>query len=135
LGQNYYLQFINRKQKFEEDLASLGAELEQLARLAYSECSVEVRDKIAYTQFIAANSLSDRFIKRTLQLEEVNSLRMTIEKASAIRVIQNNSFPKKTNFYRENKYNSEGNSDKKRNTHVNFKQSRIKQKSVSNVEK
>lgn len=33
-GQNYYTQFANRKQKFGEDLASFGADIEKLARLS-----------------------------------------------------------------------------------------------------
>ncbi|KAL6263116.1 hypothetical protein P5V15_005917 [Pogonomyrmex californicus] len=37
--QNYYMQFINRKQKFGEDLAVLGSDLKRLSCLAYSECS------------------------------------------------------------------------------------------------
>lgn len=47
LTQNYYSLFTNCKQKFGEDLASFGAELERLSRLAYPECSFAVKDKIA----------------------------------------------------------------------------------------
>ena len=90
LAQTYYTQFTNRKQKFSEDLASLGADLERLSRLAYPECSHEVRDKIACAQFIAA--LSDGFVKRTLQLESISSLKSAIERAMAVKVIQENSF-------------------------------------------
>jgi hypothetical protein len=60
----YYTQFINRKQKFSEDFATLGADVERLSRLAYPECSKEVRDKIACAQFVTA--LSEEFIKRTV---------------------------------------------------------------------
>jgi len=42
-------------------------------RLIYPECSLEMREKIACAQFTSA--VTDAFIKRTLQLEEVNSLR------------------------------------------------------------
>jgi len=42
-------------------LASLSSDIERLSRLAYSEYTKEVRDKIACTQFIAA--LPDSFIK------------------------------------------------------------------------
>jgi len=71
--QSYYFQFTNRRQKFGriEDFVTLGTDLERLVRLAYPECSLEVREKIACTQFISA--LTDGFIKRTLQLEGVNS--------------------------------------------------------------
>ncbi|KAL6260859.1 hypothetical protein P5V15_008389 [Pogonomyrmex californicus] len=53
-AQNYYMQFINRKQKFGEDLAALGSDLERLSRLAYPECSPGIQDKIACSQFIVA---------------------------------------------------------------------------------
>lgn len=49
LAQTYYTQFTNRKQKFSEDLASLGADIERLSRLAYPECNDNVRNKIACT--------------------------------------------------------------------------------------
>jgi len=62
LTQNYYSLFTNRKQKFREDLASFGAELERLSRLAYPECPFAVRDKIACAQFVSA--LSDNFLRR-----------------------------------------------------------------------
>lgn len=67
LSQTYYAQITNRKQKFSEDLPTLGADLKILSRLAYSKCSHEGRDKIACAQFMAA--LSDGFVKRILQLE------------------------------------------------------------------
>lgn len=65
LAHIYHAQFINRKQKFSEDLLTLDADLERLSRLAYSECSHKVRDKIACVLFIAA--LSDRFVKLTVR--------------------------------------------------------------------
>jgi len=79
LTQMYYTQFTNRRQKSAEDLASLGLDIERLSRLAYPECTKEIRDKIACTQFIVA--LSDGFIKRTLQLGVV-SLRLALERAT-----------------------------------------------------
>ena len=82
LTQNYYSLFTNRKQKFEEDLASFGAELERLSRLAYPECPFAVRDKIACAQFVSA--LSDRSLKRTLQLEGITSLNLAIERAKIV---------------------------------------------------
>jgi len=94
LTQVYYTQFTNRKQKFSEDLATLDADVERLSRLAYPECSEEVRDKIACAQFVAA--LSEEFIKRTLQLKNATSLKSAIERAMAIKVIQENNFGKRT---------------------------------------
>jgi len=71
-AQSYYFQFTNRRQKFGEDFVILGTDLERLVRLAYPECSLEAREKIACAQFISA--LTDGFVERTLQLEGVNSL-------------------------------------------------------------
>lgn len=90
LAQMYYSQFTNRRQKVGEDLPTLGVEIERLSRLAYSECTHEVRDKITCAQFIAA--MTNGFLKRTLQLENVNSLKSAIERAMTIRTIQENSF-------------------------------------------
>lgn len=39
---SYYLPFTNRKQKYSEDLASLGTEIKRLTRLAYPECTLEM---------------------------------------------------------------------------------------------
>jgi len=92
-AQSYYFQFINRRQKFGEDFVTLGTDLERLVRLAYPECSLEVREKIACAQFISA--LTDGFIKRTLQLGGVNSLKAAVERSVAIKVINKNSFAQK----------------------------------------
>jgi len=95
-AQNYYTQFTSRKQNFGEDFAALGADLERLSRLAYPECPLNVRDKIACAQFVSA--ISDNFIKRTLQLEGITSLRLAIERAKAIKIIHADEFQKKNNF-------------------------------------
>lgn len=95
-NQSYYTQFINRKQKFDEDLPALGADLERLARLAYPECPFEVRDKIACAQFVVA--LSNSFIKQTLQLEGIVSLKSAIKRAMIVQSIQRNSFSKRENL-------------------------------------
>jgi len=63
-AQSCYFQFTNRRQKFGEDFVTLGTDLKRLVRLAYPECSLEVREKIACAQFISA--LTDGFIKHTL---------------------------------------------------------------------
>lgn len=102
LTQNYYSLFTNRKQKFRENLASFGAELERLSRLAYPECPFAVRDKIACAQFVSA--LSDNFLRRTLQLEEITSLNLAVERAKAVKIIQGECLDKKKeNFVRFNR--------------------------------
>lgn len=98
LSQNSYTQFTNRKQKFGEDFATFGSELERLARLAYPECSYAVRDKIACAQFIS--SLLDGFVRRTLQLEGLTSLKLAIERAKAVKIIQGENFDRKKDFQR-----------------------------------
>jgi len=120
LAQTYYTQFTNRKQRNSEDLASLGADLERLSRLAYPECSHEVRDKIACAQFIAA--LSDGFLKRTLQLENITSLRTAVERAMAVKVIQENSFTKSK--FAQNDNNNKFNKLNKQKNEENIKKKR-----------
>lgn len=73
-----------------EDHAALGADLERLCRRAYPECVSEVRERIAASQFIVA--ISDGFVKRTLQLEGIASLRAAIERAKAVKCINESSF-------------------------------------------
>lgn len=52
LTQTYYIQFVNRRQKFLENFATFGADLERLSRLACPELIHEARDKIAYKKFL-----------------------------------------------------------------------------------
>jgi len=54
MAQTFNMQFTNYRQKFGEDLPTLG--MERLMHLAYSECSLKVRDKIASVQFVVAQS-------------------------------------------------------------------------------
>ncbi|KYN11271.1 hypothetical protein ALC57_16583 [Trachymyrmex cornetzi] len=101
--QGYYSQFTSRRQKFGESIASLGSDVERLSQSAYPECPDIVRDKIACAQFVSA--LSDGFVKRTLQMEGITSLRVAIERAKTIKLIQENSFQHRNenNFSREGK--------------------------------
>lgn len=92
-AQGYYLRFTNGRQKAGEEYAMLGADLERLARQAYPDCSVAVRSKIACFQFVAA--LTDGYVKRTLQQEGVITLRVAVERAKKIKIINKNSFPGK----------------------------------------
>lgn len=129
LFQTYYTQFTNRKQKFSEDLASLGTDLERLSRLAYPECDENVRDKIACAQFIAA--LSDGFVKRTLQLEGIVSLKLAVERAMAVKSIQESCFSKNKNEHENskfkfNKFNGES---------QQFKRNSEKQREGENIKK
>lgn len=96
LTQTYYTQFTNRKQKFSKDFATMGADLERLSYKAYPECSHEIRDKIACAQFIVA--MLDGFVKQTLQLENVISLKSAIERAMTIKNIKENSNLQKINL-------------------------------------
>lgn len=99
LSQTIYSQFTNRKQKFREDFATLGTEIEKLSHLAYPECTYAIRDKIACAQFVSV--LSSGFVKRTLQLEGITLLRLAIERAKAIKLIQRKSHEKEG---RNNRY-------------------------------
>lgn len=90
------MQLTNRRQRFGEDLAALGSEIERLSRLAYPKCPVAVRDKIACAQFISA--ITDSFIKRTLQLENVSSLNSAIKRVKTIKLIRGEDFERRGNF-------------------------------------
>lgn len=52
-----------------------------------------MRDKIACAQFVSA--LSDGFLRRTLQLEGVTSLKIAVERAKVVEIIQGKSFERK----------------------------------------
>ncbi|XP_071576725.1 uncharacterized protein [Temnothorax nylanderi] len=90
LTQNYYSALTNRRQKFGEDLAALGSDIERLSRLAYPECPYEIREKIACSQFVTA--VADHFIRRTLQMEGITSLCQAVERAKALKIIQGEGF-------------------------------------------
>lgn len=62
--------------------------------MAYPKCFFAMWDKIA--QFIS--TLSNGYVKRTLQSEGVTSLKL--EKAKAIKIIQEESFEKRENVAR-----------------------------------
>jgi len=124
-SQNYYSQFTNRRQKFGEEIASFGSDLERLAQLAYPECSQTIRDKIACAQFVSA--LSDRFVSRNLQLEGVTSLREAIVRAKTIKSIRESDYEqRRRNINFENKDRNKSNfnrdvKDYKKNFNNNFK--------------
>lgn len=107
LSQAFYTQFTSRKQKFGEEISALGSDIERLSRLAYPECDSEIREKIACAQFI--NALSDGFIRRTLQIEGLTSLKLALERAKTLKIIQeNNSFRKdlrEKDFYKSKQDN------------------------------
>jgi len=112
LSQSYYSQFTNRKQKSGEDEATLGSDIERLSQLAYPECPHHIRDKIACAQFVTA--LSDRFVRRTLQLEGITSLKMAVQRAMAVKVIQESNFERRKE-YGDSKNNRNNNKERKFN--------------------
>jgi len=109
LAQSYYSLFTNRKQKTGEDEATLGSDIERLSQLAYPECSHQVREKIACAQFISA--LSNKFVRRTFQLEGVTSLKMAVQKAMTVKVILDNNSERKKDY---KDYNGRGFEGKKK---------------------
>jgi len=103
LSQNFYASFTSRKQKVGEDFASFGSDLERLCRLAYPEGTFALRDKIACSQFISG--LVDNFVKKTLRLEGINSLKTAVVRARAIKEIQEECYDRgrgNLNFSRRN---------------------------------
>ncbi|KAM0730354.1 hypothetical protein ACS0PU_002683 [Formica fusca] len=118
LSQSYYSQFTNRKQKLGEDEATLGSDIERLSQLAYPECTYEVRDKIACAQFVTA--LSNGFVRRTLQLEGITSLKMAIQRAMAVKVIQESNFERRNNNFNFGNNNNNKNNFAKGRRFNNF---------------
>jgi len=105
LSQDYYASFTSRRQKFGEDFASFGADLERLCRLAYPEGTFTLRDKIACSQFVSG--IADSFVKKTLRLEGLNSLKAAIVRARAVKEIQEECYDRKgrkMNFVGKNLY-------------------------------
>jgi len=127
LAQTYYIQFTNRRQKSFEDLATLGLDIERLSRLAYPKCA-KVQDRIACAQFIVA--LTAGFIKRTLQLEGVNSSRTALERAMAIKAIQGNGFVKGNEEKGKNR-NKNGNKNREDKEGVGGKNNRFQREGKS----
>lgn len=111
--QNCYSEFTNQKQKFGESFTALGIVLEGLARRAYPECSFAVQDKIACEQFISA--INDTFVRRTLQLERITSLKSAVERAKAIKNISSG------NYERNSKKNYNYSKDFEKNSKFNNK--------------
>ena len=86
LGSSSYSLFQNRRQKPGEDLPTLAAGVEKLAALAYPECSFEVQDKIACSEFIIG--IYNIGVRETLQLERITSLKVALARALEVKVIK-----------------------------------------------
>jgi len=129
LVQSYYSLFTNRKQKSEEDEATLNSDIERFSQLAYPECSHQVREKIACAQFISA--LSNKFVRRTLQLEGVTSLKIAIQRAMTVKVILDNNSEREKDYKDYNRRNFEG----KNNNFRGRKYDSEKEKNVVNKNK
>jgi len=84
-----------------ENEATLGSDIERLFQLAYPECFHQVREKIACAQFISA--LSNKFVRRTLQLEGVISLKVAVQRAMTIKVILDNNSERERDYGNYNK--------------------------------
>ena len=85
-GSSSYSLFQNRRQRLGEDLPTLAADIERLAGLAYAECSQEVRDKIACSQFIGG--IYNISVRETLQLERITSLKVALARALEVKGIK-----------------------------------------------
>lgn len=60
-----------------------------LFRLGYSECALKIQDKITCSRFL--NAVSHPFIRQTLQVEGVKSLKEAVVRALEIKDIQENN--------------------------------------------
>ncbi|XP_043257987.1 uncharacterized protein LOC122400528 [Colletes gigas] len=81
-----YVMFKNYKQRRGESISDLAAEIERLSQAAFGDCPIEVRDKLAASQFIAA--LANEEMKRTLRLGGFVSLRAAVVRALEIEAVE-----------------------------------------------
>ena len=78
LGWSSYYLFQNRRRKPGDDPPTLAADVEKLAALAYPECSLEVQDKIACSEFIGIYNIG---VREPLQLERITSFMVDLARA------------------------------------------------------
>ncbi|KAK2578590.1 hypothetical protein KPH14_000924 [Odynerus spinipes] len=81
-----YVMFQNYKQRRGQSLSDLASEIERLAPNAFSDCPLEMRDKLAASQFVSA--LADKERKRTLRLGGFTSLRAAVVRAMEIEAVE-----------------------------------------------
>lgn len=89
LAKLYFTQFDNRCQNKGEDLATLGHDLERLARSALPDCPDRSRDQITCAKFI--NAITDPALKHSLRMAAPTTLRDAIVKGLEIEVMTKES--------------------------------------------
>ena len=100
MAPTYYSQFQDRRQQLGEDLQTVAADIERLSALVYPECSFEVQDKIACSQFIRATF--DASIREILRLERITSLKVALARAMEVKAIREmDGRPRNTRNYSE----------------------------------
>ncbi|XP_046142806.1 uncharacterized protein LOC123988073 [Osmia bicornis bicornis] len=81
-----YVKFQNYKQRKGESISDLATEIERLAQAAFCECPLEIRDKLAASQFVS--SLANEEMKRMLWLGGFTSLRAAVIRALEIEAVE-----------------------------------------------
>lgn len=85
LSKLYFTQFENRRQGPKEDLASLGNDIERLARHSLTDCAEKARDQIARAKFI--NAIRNPELRYHLRLAAPTSLHEAIIKGLELEAI------------------------------------------------
>nr|XP_033331157.1 uncharacterized protein LOC117223138 [Megalopta genalis] len=103
-----YVLFQNYKQRQGESISALATEIERLAQCAFSECPMDVRDRLAASQFVTA--LANEEMKRMLRYESLTSLRATVTRALEMEALNKLSSQKTQTIERNLKrpFTSEG---------------------------
>nr|XP_034195181.1 uncharacterized protein LOC117611356 [Osmia lignaria] len=81
-----YVKFQNYKQRKGESISDLATEIERLAQAAFCECPLEIRDKLAASQFVSP--LANEEMKRMLRLGGFTSLRAAVIRALEIEAVE-----------------------------------------------
>ena len=86
-----YARFQSYRQQKGQTISDLASEVERLAHATFGDCSSEIRNKLAASQFIS--SLANEEMKRTLRLSSFKSLAATVLRAQEIEAVESDLQP------------------------------------------
>lgn len=86
----YFTKFNSRRQGRDEDLATLGHDIERLIRQALPDCAPHTRDQLACARFLDA--ISSPSLRQTLKLAAPTTLRQALIKGLEIETITKEEF-------------------------------------------
>ena len=89
------LSFQSYKQQKGQSIFELAMEVERLAHATFGDCPIEIRDRLAASQFVS--SLADEEMKRALRLGSFANLRAALVSALEIEAVESISQPPRQN--------------------------------------